>query len=270
MPATGFFQHFVALVKQFVFLFRVSLTSYRPNRYSLLKPSPISLRRNSIMSNLDVKHLLYHQVSLVGRALGHEIRLEILEFLSQCPQTVDKLARQLQTDIKSVSAHLQVLSKAGLVFSHREGRFHRYYIRSPKVCTLAVLLRETAESTLDELALLIGEQAAADGALGLSQAVHYAAEGRILLIDVRPHEEYLAGHLPHAVNLPVDEIESSIDTLPEGIVLAAYCRGPYCFLAREAAKIFAEHGRRLRVIDAGVMEWESHGEILIKGDTPDG
>lgn len=213
------------------------------------------------MRNIERKHQLYERVSLLGRALGHETRLELLEMLSQCPQTVEKLASMLDHDIKAVSAHLKVLHKAGLVTSTREGRFIRYALRTPKVAALAVLLRETAENTDRDLAGLVSTMVP-NAHMDLRQAVEAAGRGQIVLIDVRPHEEYAAGHLPHAVSMPLDTIRERSDELPTDAVLVAYCRGPYCFQAREAQKIFEEQGRHLRIIPAGVMEWASRGEVL--------
>ena len=207
------------------------------------------------MRNIERKHQLYGRVSLLGRALGHETRLELLELLSQCPQTVEKLAATLDHDVKAVSAHLKVLAKAGLVAATREGRFMRYALKSPKVAALAVLLRETAEQIDRDLAGLVHE-VVPKAHVDLRQAVDAAGRGQIVLIDVRPAEEYAAGHLPNAVSMPLDELEARMGELAQDAVLVAYCRGPYCFQALEAKKIFEAHGRSLRVIPAGVMEWQ--------------
>lgn len=213
------------------------------------------------MRNIERKHQLYGRVSLLGRALGYETRLELLELLSQCPQTVEKLAATLDHDVKAVSAHLKVLAKAGLVAATREGRFMRYALKSPKVAALAVLLRETAEQIDRDLAGLVHE-VVPKAHVDLRQAVDAAGRGQIVLIDVRPAEEYAAGHLPNAVSMPLDELEARMGELAQDAVLVAYCRGPYCFQALEAKKIFEAHGRSLRVIPAGVMEWASRGEAL--------
>ncbi len=214
------------------------------------------------MQNIDIKHALYKQVSLIGKALGHETRLEIIEILSQCPQTVEKISDLLSTDIKSVSAHLKVLSRAGLVSAQREGRFMRYSILDSDITHLAVLLRETAQRTIKPLTELMHSAPPAQTPMPIEEAVNGARDGRVLLIDVRPSEEFAAGHLPHAVNMPLGELGLNIYNLPNDIELAAYCRGSFCFKAREAAKIFAQHGRCLHVIPTGVMEWVSQGKKL--------
>lgn len=215
------------------------------------------------MRNIERKHQLYQHVGMLGRAIGHATRLELLEMLSQCPQTVDKLAQILDLDIKAVSAHLKVLARAGLVRSTREGRFIRYALTSPKVSALAVMLRETAEQIDPSLAGLVA-QINSPVQMDLRQAVEAAERGQIMLIDVRSPEEFDEGHLPHAVNLPWNTIAEHAKDLPEDLVLVAYCRGPYCFQAREAQRRLENVGRRLRIVSAGVMEWSSRGEMLVK------
>ena len=214
------------------------------------------------MSNLESKHRLYKEVSLIGKAFSHEVRLELIELLSQCPQTVEKLTEMLNEDYKSISAHLRVLYRAGLVTCTRDGRHQRYGLSSPKVAALAVMIRETAEQSISELHDLEADSGIPSASLGIEDAVHYASEGKLILLDVRPEEEFAAGHLPHAVNMPIHTLEARQHELPRGVALAAYCRGPYCFLAHEAAAILEASGRRLQIIPSGVMEWSSRGSEL--------
>lgn|GEM_PF-143096 len=214
------------------------------------------------MSNLECKHRLYKKVGLIGKAFSHEVRLELIELLSQCPQTVEKLSEMLDEDYKSISAHLRVLYRAGLVTCTRNGRFQRYGLASPKVTALAVMIRETAEQSIAELPCLEAESGIPNASLGIEDAVHYASEGKLILLDVRPAEEFAAGHLPHAINMPIEMLGKRMHELPRGMALAAYCRGPYCFLAHEAAAILEASGRRLQVIPSGVMEWSSRGAEL--------
>lgn len=216
------------------------------------------------MAYIDTKHLLYQQVSSVGRALGHETRLELIEMIAQSPQTVEKLANILSTDIKSVSAHLKVLQRAGLVASTREGRFQRYRITNSKVVALAVLLRETAERTVQSLSDMRASKRNSLDRLDLAEAVKLAKQGKLTLIDVRDTEEFRAGHIPYAHNIPVTDLERKVPLLPHDVPIAAYCRGPYCFLALQAKSRLAALGRSLFIISEGVMEWESQGYALEK------
>ena len=144
----------------------------------------------------------------------------------------------------------------------RNGRFQRYGLASPKVTALAVMIRETAEQSIAELPCLEAESGIPNASLGIEDAVHYASEGKLILLDVRPAEEFAAGHLPHAINMPIEMLGKRMHELPRGMALAAYCRGPYCFLAHEAAAILEASGRRLQVIPSGVMEWSSRGAEL--------
>ena len=214
------------------------------------------------MSNLECKHRLYKKVGLIGKAFSHEVRLELIELLSQCPQTVEKLSEMLDEDYKSISAHLRVLYRAGLVTCTRNGRFQRYGLASPKVTALAVMIRETAEQSIAELPCLAAGSGIAHRSGGLAVRVHLRCEGKLILLDVRPAEEFTAGHLPHAINMPIEMLGKRMHELPRGMALAAYCRGPYCFLAHEAAAILEASGRRLQVIPSGVMEWSSRGAEL--------
>lgn len=218
------------------------------------------------MPNINLKHRLYEQVGIVAKALGHETRLELVELLAQAPRTVERLAEMLRVDVRSASAHLKVLARAGLVRSEREGRFQRYRLTSPKVAQLAVTLRETAELALRPLHDLVAETGDRHDEMDLAQATALAEAGRIRLVDVRDPEEFAAGHLPHAVNLPLERLETDPPEIPEGAVLVAYCRGPYCFKAKRAAEILARRGVQLRILSAGVMEWQSRGEAPLRSD----
>lgn len=210
--------------------------------------------------SIERKHELYHRLSMVGRALGHETRLELIELLAQCPSTVEALANFLSLDIRSVSVHLKILVEAGFLKSVKEGRFRRYSVVSPKVVQLAVLLRQTAEELCCSCAGANDEAGVEE--LSICEAADSAARGELLLIDVRRPEEFAAGHLPHAVNKPLADIDEWKHEIPDGAVVAAYCRGPYCFEAMKAKEKLSECGRKLRVVRAGVMEWVSMGMPL--------
>ena len=138
-------------------------------------------KRRDPLSNLECKHRLYKKVGLIGKAFSHEVRLELIELLSQCPQTVEKLSEMLDEDYKSISAHLRVLYRAGLVTCTRNGRFQRYGLASPKVAALAVMIRETAEQSIAELPCLEAESGIPNASLGIEDAVHYASEGKLIL-----------------------------------------------------------------------------------------
>ncbi len=223
---------------------------------------------------IDLKHRLYSRVGRLAKALGQETRLEIIEILAQCPRTVETLSQILKTDIKSVSAHLKVLHAAGLVRVRRQGRFRQYAVAGREVLLLAVLLRKTAEHLLPaadaggKAAAAAGEEArGSDGeadrlgpnagadALDAARAVELAKNNALVLIDVRPPEEFAAAHLPGAVNMPLETLEAHIDEISEHTPCAAYCRGAYCFLAQKAREVFKRRGRNLSIVREGVLEF---------------
>lgn len=218
------------------------------------------------MSHIEDKHKLYKEVSVVGRALGHETRLELLEILGQSPRTVEVLAELISTDLKSVSNHLQILARAGLVTATREGRRQRYALSGAWVADLAVTLRTAAERASTALAELDAELAGDEELLSMEEAAARVAAGRMTLIDVRPASEYAAGHIPGAVHAEVDDVEALAESLPEALELGAYCRGPYCFLARDAAERLARRGRKLHLVREGVMEWRAQGGQVVCGE----
>lgn len=217
------------------------------------------------MSSIDFKHQLYRQVSLLGRALGHETRLELIEILGQAPRTVEVLAELISTDIKSVSNHLQILARAGIVAAAREGRRQRYRLTGSWAADLAVSLRAAAQQSLEALRALESGMDQPAKRLTLDEALAMRADHDVVFVDVRPAEEYEAGHLPGAVHAPLDSVEDFAKTLPRDVVLAVYCRGPYCFLADEAAKKLAGQGRKLFVLKEGVMEWRAAGRAIDAG-----
>ena len=219
------------------------------------------------MTYIDIKHRLYSRVGMLGKALGQETRLEIIEILSQCPRTVECIAEILRVDVKSVSAHLKVLNNAGAVKVERVGRFRRYAVSCPQIVALAVLLRQTAEMTLQFTA--DGEpelRSDAPAHMTIAEAIERVRAGTLVLLDMRPSEEFEAGHIEGAVNLPTDALEERLATLSRDMEYAAYCRGPYCFLAREARERFARVGLELTVIESGVMEWQTSGHDLAHDD----
>lgn len=199
---------------------------------------------------IEIKHALYESVAKVSKALGQQTRLEIIEILAQAPRNVEAVARILKLEIKSVSQHLKVLEENGLVSARREGRYRWYSVSCREVVELAVHLRRTAQKLYDiESPAQTGDRLTLRDALTLSQS------GELLLIDVRPKVEFDAGHLPNAMSLPLEELEKTIGTLPWEKPAAAYCRSNYCFLVKQAQAIFADHGRRLLLVEDGVEDW---------------
>lgn len=214
------------------------------------------------MRQRQLKDLLYEQVARIGKALGSPKRLELLEMLAQGEKSVDVLAAELSIDIKLASAHLKALRDARLVTSRREGKFIHYRLSGPDVASLGVKLREVAEEHLLELRLALDQMAAHPGQLAAVDRValmEQAQRGEVVVIDVRPQDEFDVAHLPYARSMPLAEIGKRLAALPRDKEIVAYCRGPFCLLSDEAVALLLSHGYRARKVSDGVSEWQAAG-----------
>ena len=214
------------------------------------------------MNNRQLKNLLYEQVARIGKALASPKRLELLEMLAQGEKSVDALAAELSIDIKLASAHLKALRDARLVTSRREGTFIHYRLTGPDVAGLGVTLREVAEEHLLELRLALDQMAANPGQLAMvdrEALMAQARRGEVVVIDVRPFDEYAVAHLPFARSMPLAEVEQHLASLPRDKEIVAYCRGPFCLLSDEAVALLQVRGYRARKVSDGVSEWQAAG-----------
>lgn len=218
------------------------------------------------MKKRQLKDLLYEQVARIGKALGSPKRLELLEMLAQGEKSVDVLAAELSIDIKLASAHLKALRDARLVTSRREGKFIHYRLSGPDVAGLGVKLREVAEEHLLELRLALDQMTAHPGQLAAVDRralMEQAQRGEVVVIDVRPQDEFDAAHLPYARSMPLAEIGKRLAALPRDKEIVAYCRGPFCLLSDEAVALLLSHGYRARKVSDGVSEWQAAGLPLV-------
>lgn len=209
-----------------------------------------------------LKDLLYEQVARIGKAVSSPKRLELLELLAHGEKTVETLAGELAVDVKLTSAHLKALKEARLVASRRDGKFVIYRLSGPDVARLWVMLREVAEEHLVELRVALGQMVSDPSrlaAVGRQALLERAQRGEIVVIDVRPQNEYETAHLPFARSMPVAELERRLTELPLDKEIVAYCRGPFCLLSDEAVALLAAKGYRVRKILDGVSEWEAAG-----------
>lgn len=214
------------------------------------------------MNSRSIKDLLYAHVARVGKAVSSPKRLELIELLAQGEKSVDALAAELSVDIKLASAHLRVLREARLIASRRDGKYVYYRLAGSDVAGLWVTLREVAEEHLLELRMVL-ERMVADPAtlasIGREALLEQARQGAVIVIDVRPRDEFATAHLPFARSMPVAEIEQRLSELPRGKDIVAYCRGPFCLLSDEAVALLAARGYRARKISDGVSEWQAAG-----------
>ncbi len=221
------------------------------------------------MSRTGFKHELFAAFARVAKALGHANRLEIMEFLAQGERSVEDLARAAGLSVANTSQHLQQLRQAGLVAARKEGARVYYRLSDDDVVDLLDALRRVARRHAAEVERLVESYLAARDRLEplpRQALLQRAREGLVTVLDVRPREEYAAGHLPGAVNLPLGELEDRLAELPRDQEVVAYCRGPYCVLAYEAVARLRAKGFRARRLEDGYPEWRRAGLPVEEGE----
>lgn len=204
------------------------------------------------------KNQLYEQFARIGKALASPHRLELLDVLAQCERTVEALAQETGMSIANASQHLQVLRTAHLVEVRREGTSIYYRLASEGVSTLWLSLRQVGEAHLAEVDRVI-ETFLRDRHLfqpiQADELLHRLSKDEVILLDVRPAEEYRAGHLPQAISVPLAELSARLTEFLADKEIIAYCRGPYCVFADEAVSLLRAHGYHARRLEEGVADW---------------
>jgi rhodanese-related sulfurtransferase len=217
------------------------------------------------VTRASLKTALYAEVARIGKAVGNATRLELLELLSQRPWTVEALAREVGEGIANISHHLQVLRRNRLVEAERDGHFVTYRLADPEVGTFFAALRELAQSRLAQIERISRDFLARRGgfeAVDPETLADRVRTGEVILLDVRPEEEYRAGHLPGAVSLPLLQLEARLAELPADREVVAYCRGPYCLMSLDAVELLRARGFRAGRLAEGVLEWRGRGHAL--------
>lgn len=208
------------------------------------------------------KRRLLAQFAAVARALGHEHRLELLEVLAQGERSVEALAARSGQSFANTSQHLQQLRRAGLVETRREGKHVVYRLKDDAVLALMTALRQVAERNLAEVQQIVAAYFTARDsldAISRHDLLRRLAEGDVVVLDVRPEDEFVAGHLPGAINVPVASLDRVMASLPRDKEIVAYCRGPYCVLSFDAIEALRARGFRARRLEDGFPEWKSAG-----------
>lgn len=209
-----------------------------------------------------VKDHLYTQVARIGKAVSSPKRLELIELLCQGEKSVETLAEQADISIKLASAHLKELRVARLVDTRREGKYVLYRLAAPSVADLWVSLRSEAEERLVELQVALASLVQNGDELqemDRASILRAASAGEVVVLDVRPEDEYITAHLPHARSLPVAELKKRIKELPKDLPVVAYCRGPFCLMAKDAVELLRKHGFQAYHLTDGVAEWRARG-----------
>ncbi len=208
------------------------------------------------------KDATYGQFARIGKAVSHPKRLEILDVLCQSPRTVEALAREAGLGIASASQHLKVLREARLLDAEKKGLFVTYRLADEAVCAFFRTMRSLAESRLAEVEQIT--RRFLDGREGMEpvearELLKRVREGRATVLDVRPAEEYNAGHIAGALSIPLRELKARIKEIPRSQEIVAYCRGPYCVLAVQAVEVLRKAGVRARRLQDGFPDWRAAG-----------
>jgi len=219
------------------------------------------------MSSQSPKRALFDSFAEVAKALSHGSRLEILEQLAQGERSVEGLADRTGLSVANASQHLRLMQRAALLASRREGKYVLYRLSDPSVLHLVAALRKVAESKHAAARDVIGGYFRERDALEAVSREELAARikaGLVTVLDVRPEDEYAAGHLPRAISIPLRELSRRLRKLPKNREIVAYCRGPYCVLAFEAVAFLRERGWKVRRLEDGFPEWKAAGLPVVE------
>jgi rhodanese-related sulfurtransferase len=214
------------------------------------------------MTGREVKDGLYGQFARIGKAVAHPKRIELLDLLCQGERSVEVLAQAATLSVTNASAHLRVLRETRLVETRREATKVYYRLAGESVCGLFFSLRDLAAERYAEVEMMVRDYFEARDELEpitREELVARTDDGSVLILDVRPWEEYAAGHIPGAISVPLAELESRVATLPPVSEIVAYCRGPYCVLAPQALQLLRRHGYQARRLQDGLPEWKRAG-----------
>jgi rhodanese-related sulfurtransferase len=212
--------------------------------------------------NRAFKDAIYEQFARIGKAVSSPKRLELFDILCQGPRTVEVLAKETGLTVANASQHLQVLRAARLVETEKEGLFVIYRLADQAVCEFFLAMRVLAESRLAEVEQI--KRQFLEGRAGMEPVnrealLELVRKGTVTVLDVRPTEEYNAGHIAGAISLPLKELEQRLSDLPRNQEIVAYCRGPYCVLSIQAVEMLRAKGFKAVRIEEGIQEFRALG-----------
>jgi rhodanese-related sulfurtransferase len=213
-------------------------------------------------SHRQFKDAVYEQLARIGKASSSPKRLELLDLLCQGPRTVEALAEQAAISVANASQHLKALRAARLVDATKKGLYVEYRLADDEVCRFFVSLRGLAEARLAEIDQVASEYFERRGsmeAVASKELLRRVKNGDVTVLDVRPAEEYRAGHIPGALSIPVAELKSRLHELPKDREVVAYCRGPYCVMAADAVALLRKRGFSAHRMEQGVADWRARG-----------
>lgn len=220
-------------------------------------------------ANRRFKTAIYEQFARIGKAISNPSRLELLDLLCQGPRSVEVLAKEAGLGLANTSQHLKALREARLVEAEKAGLFVTYRLADEQVCQFFRSLRSLAETRLAEIRELTRtflESRQGMQGVDREQLLAKVRDGAVTVLDVRPPEEFRAGHLPGALSIPLKELERRLSELPHDREIVAYCRGPYCVLAVEAVDMLRAQGFTAFRLEDGVRDWQARGFPVAVGE----
>jgi DNA-binding transcriptional ArsR family regulator len=219
------------------------------------------------MGDRAAKTALFAEFAATGKALSNPSRLELVDLLAQGPRSVEDLAAAADLAVGTCSAHLQTLREAGMVSARRDGKRVFYSLTGDDVAALFAQLRTVAHGHRPHTEVARRAYLGPDdtAAVTTQELLSRLEDGHTIVLDVRPGTEYDAGHLPGAVNIPLDELADRLAELPTGADIVAYCRGQYCVLAHDAVRLLTTRGLKARRAADGVLEWRITRDTTLDG-----
>lgn len=221
--------------------------------------------------NRSFKTAIYEQFARIGKAISNPSRLELLDLLCQGPRTVETLAKEAGLGLANTSQHLKALREARLVSAEKDGLFVTYRLADEQVCQFYLSLRSLAETHLAEIREITRdflESRQGFQPVDREQLLAKVRDSAVTVLDVRPPEEFQAGHLPGALSIPLKELERRLSELPRDREIVAYCRGPYCVLAVEAVDMLRAQGFTAFRLEDGVRDWQARGFPVSVSEVP--
>ncbi len=219
------------------------------------------------MNSHELRDFVYQQIARIGKAVSSPKRLELLDLLSQGEKTVELMALRSDMSVKLTSAHLKELRHAKLVETRKDGKYVVYSLANEDITALWLRLRALAENQYKEFSNTLNEQGRVvddTSTLSFDQVFKKAKRGEIVLIDVRPRDEFAAGHFPFAQSIPLEDLKKRLSELPKNKEIITYCRGSHCLQANEAVKILKKRGFKAARLKEGVTDLYAQGLSLEK------